>query len=177
MCRVTTVDFFLSQKHLLYLRLQFFVTVSSGMWSRTTWTSSAWSSCRTKWKRRPPASWSSYVRQTSARWWWLVNAAPPAVFLWLGSVHHSLPVVSLQGDNMLTAISVARDCGMVRSQEKVVVADATPPKDFNPACITWQHTEEPALDASQVTLRRGQFGKESSAFCVAARCLVLFMTS
>uniref|UniRef100_A0A3B4Z1I1 Polyamine-transporting ATPase 13A3 n=1 Tax=Stegastes partitus TaxID=144197 RepID=A0A3B4Z1I1_9TELE len=46
------------------------------------------------------------------------------------------------GDNMLTAISVARDCGMVRPHEKVIIADAQPPKDFHPASITWHYTED-----------------------------------
>ncbi|CAJ1071911.1 probable cation-transporting ATPase 13A3 isoform X1 [Xyrichtys novacula] len=45
------------------------------------------------------------------------------------------------GDNMLTAISVARDCGMVRAHEKVIIADAVPPKESQPASITWHHTE------------------------------------
>ncbi|XP_019114526.2 probable cation-transporting ATPase 13A3 isoform X2 [Larimichthys crocea] len=48
------------------------------------------------------------------------------------------------GDNMLTAISVARDCGMVRAHERVIIADAVPPKDFHPASITWRYTENPA---------------------------------
>lgn len=47
------------------------------------------------------------------------------------------------GDNMLTAISVARDCGMVRAYEKVIIADAVPAKDFCPASITWHYTENP----------------------------------
>ncbi|XP_044076314.1 polyamine-transporting ATPase 13A3-like isoform X3 [Siniperca chuatsi] len=47
------------------------------------------------------------------------------------------------GDNMLTAISVARDCGMVRAHERVIIADALPPKDFHPASITWHYTENP----------------------------------
>lgn len=51
--------------------------------------------------------------------------------------------VMVTGDNMLTAISVARDCGMIRADEKVVIADAVPPKDFHPAHITWQYTENP----------------------------------
>lgn len=50
----------------------------------------------------------------------------------------------LSGDNMLTAISVARDCGMVRPYEKVIIADAVPPRDFQPASITWHYTENPA---------------------------------
>lgn len=53
-------------------------------------------------------------------------------------LHHPL------GDNMLTAISVARDCGMVRAHEKVIIADAVPPKDFQSASITWHYTENPA---------------------------------
>lgn len=58
----------------------------------------------------------------------------------------------LLGDNMLTAISVARDCGMVRAHEKVIIADAVPPKDFYPASITWHYTENPAptINDSQV---------------------------
>lgn len=45
---------------------------------------------------------------------------------------------------MLTAISVARDCGMVRTHEKVIIADTVPPKDLDPASITWRYTENPA---------------------------------
>ncbi|MEQ2243969.1 hypothetical protein ILYODFUR_012327, partial [Ilyodon furcidens] len=48
------------------------------------------------------------------------------------------------GDNMLTAISVARDCGMVRPHENVIIADAVPPKDSHPACITWRYMDNPA---------------------------------
>ncbi|XP_074545231.1 polyamine-transporting ATPase 13A3-like isoform X2 [Halichoeres trimaculatus] len=49
--------------------------------------------------------------------------------------------VMVTGDNMLTAISVARDCGMVRAHEKVIIVDAVPPKESLPACITWHYTE------------------------------------
>uniref|UniRef100_A0A673YJJ7 Polyamine-transporting ATPase 13A3 n=1 Tax=Salmo trutta TaxID=8032 RepID=A0A673YJJ7_SALTR len=37
--------------------------------------------------------------------------------------------VMVTGDNMLTAISVARDCGMIPPQDQVIIADALPPKD------------------------------------------------
>ncbi|KAM8850920.1 polyamine-transporting ATPase 13A3-like isoform 4-T4 [Spinachia spinachia] len=56
----------------------------------------------------------------------------------------NIRTVMVTGDNMLTAISVARDCGMVRAHEKVIIADAVPPKDFHPASITWHYTENPA---------------------------------
>lgn len=87
-CRMANIHF-LQKISAIHVISCFFVTVFSGMWSNTTWTSSAWSSCRTKWKRWLPVSWSSYDRPTSARWWWRVNPAPPAVFLWLYSVHQS----------------------------------------------------------------------------------------
>ncbi|XP_026005469.1 probable cation-transporting ATPase 13A3 isoform X3 [Astatotilapia calliptera] len=56
----------------------------------------------------------------------------------------NIRTLMVTGDNMLTAISVARDCGMVRPCEKVIIADAGPPKDFQPASITWHYTENQA---------------------------------
>ncbi|XP_073346675.1 polyamine-transporting ATPase 13A3-like isoform X2 [Pagrus major] len=56
----------------------------------------------------------------------------------------NIRTLMVTGDNMLTAISVARDCGMIRSHEKVIIADAVPPKDLHPASITWRYTENPA---------------------------------
>ncbi|XP_057713191.1 polyamine-transporting ATPase 13A3-like [Corythoichthys intestinalis] len=47
------------------------------------------------------------------------------------------------GDNMLTAVSVARSCGMIRDHEKVIVADAVPPDDRYPASVTWRYSENP----------------------------------
>ncbi|KAJ8011279.1 hypothetical protein DPEC_G00056500 [Dallia pectoralis] len=49
--------------------------------------------------------------------------------------------VMVTGDNMLTAISVARDCGMIAPNERVIIADATPPRDIQSARINWQYTE------------------------------------
>lgn len=54
------------------------------------------------------------------------------------------------GDNMLTAISVARDCGMVQTHERVIIVDAVPPRDFQPASITWRYTENPQDVIDQV---------------------------
>ncbi|XP_034743035.1 probable cation-transporting ATPase 13A3 isoform X4 [Etheostoma cragini] len=56
----------------------------------------------------------------------------------------NIRTLMVTGDNMLTAISVARECGMVRSNERVIIADAAPPKDFHLASITWNYTENPA---------------------------------
>ncbi|XP_024908394.1 probable cation-transporting ATPase 13A3 isoform X2 [Cynoglossus semilaevis] len=57
----------------------------------------------------------------------------------------NIRTLMVTGDNMLTAISVARGCGMVQANEKVIIADALPPKDFQPASITWCYTVNPAL--------------------------------
>lgn len=48
------------------------------------------------------------------------------------------------GDNMLTAISVARDCGMIPSQDTVIIADALPPRDGQAAKITWRYADKPS---------------------------------
>uniref|UniRef100_A0A8C8IMU2 Polyamine-transporting ATPase 13A3 n=1 Tax=Oncorhynchus tshawytscha TaxID=74940 RepID=A0A8C8IMU2_ONCTS len=52
--------------------------------------------------------------------------------------------VMVTGDNMLTAISVARDCGMIPPQDQVIIADALPPKDGQAAKITWRYADNPS---------------------------------
>ncbi|XP_028284295.1 probable cation-transporting ATPase 13A3 isoform X2 [Parambassis ranga] len=64
----------------------------------------------------------------------------------------NIRTLMVTGDNMLTAISVARDCGMVRPYEKVIIADAVPPRDFQPASITWTYTENPAQTVNNQTV-------------------------
>ncbi|XP_019733551.1 probable cation-transporting ATPase 13A3 isoform X2 [Hippocampus comes] len=63
----------------------------------------------------------------------------------------NIRTLMVTGDNMLTAISVARDCGMIRGHEKVIIADAVPPNDQNPATITWRYSENPVLKSNQTT--------------------------
>uniref|UniRef100_A0AAX7UF54 Polyamine-transporting ATPase 13A3 n=1 Tax=Astatotilapia calliptera TaxID=8154 RepID=A0AAX7UF54_ASTCA len=79
----------------------------------------------------------------------------------------NIRTLMVTGDNMLTAISVARDCGMVRPCEKVIIADAGPPKDFQPASITWHYTENQAqasssLDIVEIELDEGTWDGEVS---------------
>ncbi|XP_043933277.1 polyamine-transporting ATPase 13A3-like [Protopterus annectens] len=52
--------------------------------------------------------------------------------------------VMVTGDNMLTAVSVARECGMIPPQGKVIITEALPPKEGQPATIHWQYTDEVA---------------------------------
>ncbi|KAM3822026.1 polyamine-transporting ATPase 13A3-like isoform 5-T6 [Vipera latastei] len=50
--------------------------------------------------------------------------------------------VMVTGDNLLTAISVGRECGMIPSKGKVVLTEALPPRDGQPATIHWQYADE-----------------------------------
>ncbi|XP_061097900.1 polyamine-transporting ATPase 13A3-like isoform X1 [Conger conger] len=55
----------------------------------------------------------------------------------------NIRTVMVTGDNMLTAISVARDCGMIPPQDRVIIADALPPKDGRTATIEWHYANDP----------------------------------
>ncbi|KAJ3600011.1 hypothetical protein NHX12_033963 [Muraenolepis orangiensis] len=66
-----------------------------------------------------------------------LKAETPAV---LQDLHRAnIRTVMVTGDNMLTAISVARDCGMIPPQDKIIIADALPPRDGQTAKITWRY--------------------------------------
>ncbi|KAM9790631.1 polyamine-transporting ATPase 13A3-like [Syngnathus typhle] len=63
----------------------------------------------------------------------------------------NIRTLMVTGDNMLTAISVARDCGMIPDHEKVIIADAVSPNDQNPAKITWRYCKSPVQINNQTT--------------------------
>ncbi|CAF97576.1 unnamed protein product, partial [Tetraodon nigroviridis] len=62
----------------------------------------------------------------------------------------NIRTLMVTGDNMLTAISVARDSGMVQTHERVIIVDAVPPANLQPARITWRYTENPSSTINQV---------------------------
>ncbi|XP_077440742.1 polyamine-transporting ATPase 13A3 isoform X2 [Vanacampus margaritifer] len=69
----------------------------------------------------------------------------PAV---LQDLHRAnIRTVMVTGDNMLTAISVARDCGMILPQDTVIISDAIPPHDGQTARITWRCADKPSKAA------------------------------
>ncbi|XP_032081079.1 probable cation-transporting ATPase 13A3 isoform X2 [Thamnophis elegans] len=78
--------------------------------------------------------------------------------------------VMVTGDNMLTAISVARDCGMILPQDKVIVAEALPPKDGHPARIKWHHADAlerahdptPTINSEDIPIKLAQQNDEDS---------------
>ncbi|KAJ7993187.1 hypothetical protein DPEC_G00269840 [Dallia pectoralis] len=71
-----------------------------------------------------------------------LKAETPGVLHELRRAH--IRTVMVTGDNMLTAISVARDCGMIPPEDRVIVADALPPRDGQAAKITWHYADKPS---------------------------------
>ncbi|KAM9790634.1 LOW QUALITY PROTEIN: polyamine-transporting ATPase 13A3-like [Syngnathus typhle] len=61
----------------------------------------------------------------------------------------NIRTLMVTGDNMLTAM--ARDCGMIQAHEKVIIADAVPPNDQNPASIMWRYPANPVLNNNQMS--------------------------
>ncbi|XP_067873491.1 cation-transporting ATPase 13A2 isoform X2 [Heterodontus francisci] len=53
--------------------------------------------------------------------------------------------VMVTGDNMLTALNVARNCGMVGLKDRVIFANASPPSRDKPACVKFL-LSDPAPD-------------------------------
>uniref|UniRef100_A0A8C4F8A8 Polyamine-transporting ATPase 13A3 n=1 Tax=Dicentrarchus labrax TaxID=13489 RepID=A0A8C4F8A8_DICLA len=71
-----------------------------------------------------------------------LKAETPGVLQDLHGAH--IRTVMVTGDNMLTAISVARDCGMIPPQDTVIIADALPPHNGQAAKITWRYADKPS---------------------------------
>lgn len=49
------------------------------------------------------------------------------------------------GDNILTGISVARDCGMVGEADHVLLAKVTAPSPEHPASLTFEPADTPDI--------------------------------
>ncbi|XP_056008608.1 polyamine-transporting ATPase 13A3-like isoform X2 [Ostrea edulis] len=62
-----------------------------------------------------------------------------------------LRTVMVTGDMIQTAISVARNCGMVPPKDRVIIVEASPPDAHNPASIKWVTAETPDEGTDQYT--------------------------
>ncbi|XP_045583317.1 polyamine-transporting ATPase 13A3 isoform X2 [Procambarus clarkii] len=65
--------------------------------------------------------------------------------------------VMVTGDNMLTALSVGRECGLVGLQQQVISIKAVPPHQGLPACLTF-HATTAKTPASPVGMRQVDAG-------------------
>ncbi|XP_077472055.1 polyamine-transporting ATPase 13A3-like isoform X2 [Stigmatopora argus] len=82
----------------------------------------------------------------------------------------AIRTLMLTGDNLSTAISVARRCGMIGAGEPVTVAEAAPPGRGCPASITWRRYSEEALFHAPATTGDGwqREDEEAPAYHFAA---------
>uniref|UniRef100_A0A3Q3AN20 ATPase 13A3 n=1 Tax=Kryptolebias marmoratus TaxID=37003 RepID=A0A3Q3AN20_KRYMA len=82
----------------------------------------------------------------------------------------NIRTVMVTGDNMLTAISVARDCGMIPPKDTVIIADAIPPHDGQAAKITWRYADKPTKTTrlEPTTQEMYHFAMNGKSFAVIA---------
>ena len=56
---------------------------------------------------------------------------------------------------MLTALSVARDCGMIERKDKVILAMVTPPIGTQPPSVEWTYAEDVKRNVTEIqTIRQ-----------------------
>ena len=56
---------------------------------------------------------------------------------------------------MLTALSVARDCGMIERKDKVILAMVTPPIGTQPPSVEWTYAEDAKRNVTEIlTIRQ-----------------------
>ncbi|XP_041061868.1 cation-transporting ATPase 13A2 isoform X2 [Carcharodon carcharias] len=70
------------------------------------------------------------------------NILKPETTPVIGSLNRAnFRTVMVTGDNMLTALNVARNCGMVGLKDRVIFANASPPSRDKPACVKFLPSE------------------------------------
>ncbi|XP_074653844.1 polyamine-transporting ATPase 13A3-like isoform X2 [Tubulanus polymorphus] len=74
----------------------------------------------------------------------------------------NIRTVMVTGDNMLTAVSVARDCSMIKPDERVVLVQAHPPEGDHTASIEWTDAESSLVDSDGESSDTGE--KESKVY-------------
>ena len=60
------------------------------------------------------------------------------------------------GDNMLTALSVARDCHIIEPCDKTILVQVVPPSESQAAHIQWNYAEEVGSDVKEIVTKRLQ---------------------
>jgi len=68
----------------------------------------------------------------------MIHCTPVSWSPGLPPVNPAFVVLFVSGDNILTAVSVARQCGLVPAGDKLVFVNAYSPGDGEPARIDWR---------------------------------------
>ncbi|XP_066458024.1 probable cation-transporting ATPase 13A4 isoform X2 [Eleutherodactylus coqui] len=76
--------------------------------------------------------------------------------------------VMITGDNIQTAITVARNSGIVQNHTTVILTEASEPADSCPASVTWSQMENTdANETAVIDIAKGNITQASSSYCFA----------
>ncbi|XP_007440981.1 cation-transporting ATPase 13A2 [Python bivittatus] len=93
----------------------------------------------------------------------LKNVLKPETAPVIGVLHSAgIRTVMVTGDNMLTAVNVAKSCQMMEPQERVVFVNAASPRCGKPAALTFIPSDAPAEHVEDVHQQENAFQEEQS---------------
>ncbi|KAJ8416600.1 hypothetical protein AAFF_G00324780 [Aldrovandia affinis] len=73
----------------------------------------------------------------------LQNKLKPQTVPVLAELHRAhIRTVMVTGDSMLTAVSVARECGLIPPHTQVIITEALPPREGQPATVSWSYSQD-----------------------------------
>ncbi|XP_064185049.1 polyamine-transporting ATPase 13A3-like isoform X2 [Anguilla rostrata] len=73
----------------------------------------------------------------------LQNKLKPQTVPALAELHRAnIRTVMVTGDSMLTAVSVARECGLIPPHSQVIITEAQPPREGQPATVSWSYSQD-----------------------------------
>ncbi|KAJ8254750.1 hypothetical protein GJAV_G00196960 [Gymnothorax javanicus] len=73
----------------------------------------------------------------------LQNKLKPQTVPVVAELHRAnIRTVMVTGDSMLTAVSVARECGLVPPHAQVIITEALPPREGQPATVSWSYSQD-----------------------------------
>nr|XP_023650603.1 probable cation-transporting ATPase 13A3 isoform X3 [Paramormyrops kingsleyae] len=73
----------------------------------------------------------------------LQNKLKPQTVPVLAELHQAhIRTIMVTGDSMLTAVSVARECGLIPPHTQVIITEAQPSHEGQPATVSWSYSQD-----------------------------------
>ena len=94
---------------------------------------------------------------------WPINGSTDPLISWLVP----WPLCLVTGDNILTAISVARQCDMVDSREPVIMVNAYPAENDRPSRIDWGFADMDVVEEETPESQRSPTGEQANEVIIA----------
>ena len=83
--------------------------------------------------------------------------------------------IFITGDNVLTAVSVSRQCGLVPAGEQLVFANAYLPEEDKPARISWELSTDDYVENNRVIGEEWPIGDVSMHYLILFACSYLLL--